>query len=197
LSAFSDATSKSFPFTKDGIRDLQLYSTTTILNDMVYSQSLLRTACSFFFLLACAEALKFDIEAKSAGDKSRVRCIRNFVAKDTLVVVTSTVDGYRGDGMRVDMHVSLGERVRRNNLQMLIQTSIQIKDAVGNEYGKPKDVVGEQRMAFTSHADSSFDVCFENHFTGGKNFPAMCQLPWLTVPRQRRWEPIPTCRTRY
>ncbi|EPE30685.1 hypothetical protein GLAREA_03652 [Glarea lozoyensis ATCC 20868] len=114
---------------------------------MVYTQSLLRTACSFFFLLACAEALKFDIEAKSAGDKSRVRCIRNFVAKDTLVVVTSTVDGYRGDGMRVDMH---------------------IKDAVGNEYGKPKDVVGEQRMAFTSHADSSFDVCFENHFTGGK-----------------------------
>ncbi|EHK96205.1 putative endoplasmic reticulum vesicle protein 25 [Glarea lozoyensis 74030] len=81
---------------------------------MVYTQSLLRTACSFFFLLACAEALKFDIEAKSAGDKSR------------------------------------------------------IKDAVGNEYGKPKDVVGEQRMAFTSHADSSFDVCFENHFTGGK-----------------------------
>lgn len=44
----------------------------------------------------------------------------------------------------------------------------QIKDAVGNEYGKPKDVVGEQRMAFTSHADSSFDVCFENHFTGSE-----------------------------
>lgn len=43
---------------------------------------------------------------------------------------------------------------------------IQIKDAVGNEYGRPKDVVGEQRMAFTSHADASFDVCFENYLSG-------------------------------
>jgi p24 family protein delta-1 len=38
----------------------------------------------------------------------------------------------------------------------------QIRDAVGNEYGKPKDVVGENRYAFTSHADAAFDVCFEN-----------------------------------
>lgn len=43
---------------------------------------------------------------------------------------------------------------------------LQIKDAVGNEYGKPKDVVGEKRMAFTSHADSAFDICFENLLTG-------------------------------
>ncbi|CAG8980036.1 hypothetical protein HYALB_00009245 [Hymenoscyphus albidus] len=112
---------------------------------MVYSKSMLRTCCSFLLFLACAEALKFDIEARSVGDNSRTRCIRNFVAKDTLVVVTATLDGERGDGMKVDMH---------------------IKDAVGNEYGKPKDVVGEQRMAFTSHADASFDVCFENHYTG-------------------------------
>lgn len=48
---------------------------------------------------------------------------------------------------------------------MLIRV-LQIKDAVGNEYGKPKDVVGEKRMAFTSHADSAFDVCFENLLTG-------------------------------
>ena len=37
-----------------------------------------------------------------------------------------------------------------------------MKDALGNEYGKPRDVIGEKRMAFTSHADSAFDVCFEN-----------------------------------
>lgn len=74
---------------------------------MAYTQPLLRAVCGLFLLLACAEALKFDIEAKSAGDRSRVRCIRNFVAKDTLVVVTSTVDGYKGDGMKVDIHVSL------------------------------------------------------------------------------------------
>ncbi|TVY81973.1 Endoplasmic reticulum vesicle protein [Lachnellula suecica] len=112
---------------------------------MAYFSSPLRALCSLIFVLACAEALKFDIEAKSVGDRSKERCIRNFVAKDTLVVVTATVDGFRGDGMKVDMH---------------------IKDAVGNEYGRPKDVAGEQRMAFTSHADASFDVCFENHFTG-------------------------------
>ncbi len=44
---------------------------------------------------------------------------------------------------------------------------LQIKDAVGNEYGKAKDVVGEKRMAFHSHADSAFDVCFENLLNGG------------------------------
>jgi hypothetical protein len=43
----------------------------------------------------------------------------------------------------------------------------QIRDAVGNEYHKPKDVVGENRYAFTSHSDSAFDVCFENLITQG------------------------------
>ena len=38
----------------------------------------------------------------------------------------------------------------------------QIKDAVGNDYARPRDVAGENRYAFTSHADSAFDVCFEN-----------------------------------
>lgn len=39
---------------------------------------------------------------------------------------------------------------------------VQIKDAVGNEYARAKDVAGEKRMAFTSLADTAFDVCFEN-----------------------------------
>jgi p24 family protein delta-1 len=51
--------------------------------------------------------------------------------------------------------------------QALIMTpSSQIRDAVGNEYGKPKDVAGEQRVVFTSHADAAFDVCFENILSG-------------------------------
>ncbi|KAI9712191.1 MAG: vesicle coat component [Candelaria pacifica] len=89
-----------------------------------------------------ATALKFDLQAypQSANHKHD-RCIRNFVAKDTLVVVTATVSGHKGDGQMVNMH---------------------IKDAVGNDYGRPKDIAGESRMAFTSHADSAFDVCFEN-----------------------------------
>jgi hypothetical protein len=41
----------------------------------------------------------------------------------------------------------------------------QIKDAVGNDYGRPRDVVGESRHAFHAHEDSAFDVCFENILT--------------------------------
>jgi len=78
---------------------------------MAYLQSFLRTLCSLLLFLACGEALKFDIEAASRGDPKGTRCIRNFVAKDTLVVVTATVDGYKGDGMVVNMHVSLDARL--------------------------------------------------------------------------------------
>jgi hypothetical protein len=37
---------------------------------------------------------------------------------------------------------------------------------MGNDYGRPKDVVGETRQLFTSPADTAFDVCFENLLTG-------------------------------
>ncbi|KAI9811201.1 MAG: vesicle coat component [Phylliscum demangeonii] len=104
----------------------------------------LRLPLLVLFLAAAsvASGLKFDVHAHPLGHQKRSeRCIRNFVAKDTLVVVTATVGGTRGDGQEVNMH---------------------IKDAVGNEYGRPRDIVGEQRLAFTSHADAAFDVCFEN-----------------------------------
>lgn len=58
--------------------------------------------------LACAQALKFDLQATSQShDSKKERCVRNFVAKDTLVVVTAIVSGSKGDGMRVNMHVSV------------------------------------------------------------------------------------------
>lgn len=44
-------------------------------------------------------------------------------------------------------------------------------DTTGNEYGKPKDVAGEQRTVFTSHADAPFDVCFENVLTNCASAP--------------------------
>lgn len=50
-------------------------------------------------------------------------------------------------------------------------------DNVGNEYGKPKDVVGEQRTVFTSHADAAFDVCFENVMTHCKSFCPPSSVP--------------------
>lgn len=53
-----------------------------------------------------AAALKFDLHPVSSHDAAKYeRCIRNFVAKDQLVVVTAILDGYRGDGQKVDMHV--------------------------------------------------------------------------------------------
>ena len=67
---------------------------------------MLYSLCSLLLFLACANALKFDVEAFSQGDKRGERCIRNFVAKDTLVVVTATVGGSKGDGMAVNMQVS-------------------------------------------------------------------------------------------
>jgi len=97
------------------------------------------------FVLPLVSALKFEIPAHPGHESSKhARCIRNFVSRDQLVVVTATVSGTRGDGQTLNMH---------------------IYDAVGNDYGRPRDVAGEARYAFTSLADSAFDVCFENLLT--------------------------------
>lgn len=135
-------------------------------------------------------ALKFDLTAHPSGQhKKSERCIRNFVAKDTLVVVTATVGGQKGDGQMVNMHVCSLSILTCIEIQAYFKCIVlryevvpfqfqssycpanssrfaQIKDAVGNDYGRPRDVVGESRSAFTSHADAAFDVCFENQLTG-------------------------------
>jgi p24 family protein delta-1 len=52
-------------------------------------------------------SLKFDIQAHPGHESARYeRCIRNFVAKEQLVVVTAIIDGQRGDGQQLNMHVS-------------------------------------------------------------------------------------------
>lgn len=110
---------------------------------MAFSRSLLHYLCSMVLFITSIQALKFDMHATPQHDRKE-RCIRNFVAKDTLVVVTAIVGGYKNDGMQVNMKV---------------------RDALGNDYGRAKDIVGEQRQVFTSHADAAFDVCFENFLT--------------------------------
>ncbi|KAI0186385.1 emp24/gp25L/p24 family/GOLD-domain-containing protein [Xylaria flabelliformis] len=112
---------------------------------MALPQALLQYICGIVLFIASVNALKFDLTATPQRDGMKERCIRNFVAKDTLVVVTSIVSGSKGDGQVVNIH---------------------IRDTVGNEYGRPRDVAGEQRTVFTSHADAAFDVCFENILTG-------------------------------
>lgn len=77
---------------------------------MALPRSLLQYICSLVLFIACAQALKFDIEAKSqSSDRKNARCIRNFVGRDTLVVVTVIVSGSKGDGMSLNTHVSLAD----------------------------------------------------------------------------------------
>ncbi|KAI8946951.1 emp24/gp25L/p24 family/GOLD-domain-containing protein [Xylaria longipes] len=112
---------------------------------MALPRGLLQYICGIVLFIASVNALKFELTSTPQRDGKKERCIRNFVAKDTLVVVTAIVSGSKGDGQMVNMH---------------------IRDTVGNEYGRPRDVAGEQRTVFTSHADAAFDVCFENILTG-------------------------------
>ncbi|KAK9330032.1 emp24/gp25L/p24 family/GOLD-domain-containing protein [Lipomyces starkeyi] len=95
-----------------------------------------------------ARALKMVVNAQPAGSVTP-RCIRNFVSKDSLVVVNVKTNGRKGDGQVLNMS---------------------IMDSVGNEYGRPKDVVGESRTAFTAHANAAFDVCFENIQQGSHSY---------------------------
>ncbi|KAK9452172.1 emp24/gp25L/p24 family/GOLD-domain-containing protein [Limtongia smithiae] len=87
-----------------------------------------------------AQALKLAVTAQTHAHVVP-RCIRNFVTREVLVVVNIKTDGRKGDG------------------QVL---NVAITDLEGNEYARPKDVVGDSRVAFTSHSDGAFDVCFEN-----------------------------------
>jgi hypothetical protein len=63
-------------------------------------------------VLPITSALKFDLFASPGHSSKNERCIRNFVNKDTLVVVTATVGGSKGDGQVVNMHVRLLRRLR-------------------------------------------------------------------------------------
>lgn len=68
--------------------------------------SLLSTLSLCLTLLPISLALKFDLQAHTGHSARYERCIRNFVAKETLVLVTATVSGSKGDGQMVNMHVS-------------------------------------------------------------------------------------------
>lgn len=117
-----------------------------------------------FLFLQLSSALKFDLFAGHSE-----RCIRNFVGQDQLVMVTAIVSGHKGDGQKVNMHVSYAQFVSPvfNSFWVLIHdNNKQIKDALGNEHGHPKDVAGELRQTFTSSFDTAFDVCFENQLVG-------------------------------
>ncbi|BAE54745.1 unnamed protein product [Aspergillus oryzae RIB40] len=70
------------------------------------SQPTLRSILGILFLclIQISAALKFDLPAVSGKNE---RCIRNFVFKDQLVVVTAIVSGQKGDGQKVNIHLVL------------------------------------------------------------------------------------------
>lgn len=72
---------------------------------MALPHALLQYICGLVLLIASVNALKFDLVARPQRDGKKERCIRNFVAKDTLVVVTAIVSGSKGDGQTVNIHV--------------------------------------------------------------------------------------------
>ena len=57
-------------------------------------------------LLHTALSLKFDLYAHAGSGGKYQRCVRNFVSRETLVVVTATISGSKGDGQVVNMLVS-------------------------------------------------------------------------------------------
>ncbi|EAW10745.1 emp24/gp25L/p24 family protein [Aspergillus clavatus NRRL 1] len=142
----------------------------------------LGSVLSVLFLLFAqlSSALKFDLFASTGNNE---RCIRNFVFKDQLVVVTAIVGGQKGDGQVVNMH---------------------IKDALGNDHGRPRDIAGETRQAFTSVADTAFDVCFENKLVshhGHSNLFESIELDveigadardWSSIQAQEKLKPVET-----
>lgn len=98
---------------------------------MAFSRSISHFLCGLLLFITAAESLKFDLQAYHHHEKKSERCIRNFVSKDTLVVVTATIGGSKGDGMTVNMHVSSVSRTigkptdqMRYRLKMLLETSM-------------------------------------------------------------------------
>jgi hypothetical protein len=90
---------------------IRVYNSQFHATTMGTSPITLRSILGFLFVFVqLASALKFDLTAASGGGKNE-RCIRNFVSKDQLVVVTATVGGTKGDGQKVNIHVR-GARTR-------------------------------------------------------------------------------------
>lgn len=78
-----------------------------------------------------------------------------------------------------------------------------IKDSLGNDHGRPKDIAGETRQSFTSPADTAFDVCFENNNVarhGGNKFRSIeldidigaDARDWSGIQAQEKLKPIET-----
>lgn len=102
-------------------------------------------------LLACTwnlvQAVKFDVQASASP---ALKCIWNYAMADTLVVITANVEKGGLGNQRVDMEIIDGSNHR-------------------NIYQTKRNVMGETRIAITTHADADLGVCFRNHLDNSES----------------------------
>ncbi|OZJ05324.1 hypothetical protein BZG36_01561 [Bifiguratus adelaidae] len=92
-----------------------------------------------------ASAIKFDLPATLSVHPKR-KCIHQYVPQDTMVLVLVKVsDGY---------NQRVGLEIFDNSLS-------------ANSYDKKRDLNGEVRLAFNTHADADISVCFTNTLHDG------------------------------
>ncbi|OCF55230.1 endoplasmic reticulum vesicle protein 25 [Kwoniella mangroviensis CBS 10435] len=93
----------------------------------------------FLSLISAVYAVKFDLVADRYP---KPRCIWNFAAAHSLVIVTANVP-YE-NGQRVDIEILDGSER-------------------GNVYLNKKDIKGETRLAITTHESADVGVCLRNY----------------------------------
>lgn len=91
-------------------------------------------------------AIKFNLPAYQYPP---TKCIWNAAHTNNLVIVTANVGP--GENQRVDVSILDSSESR-------------------NVYLSKRGIIGETRLAITTHADGEVGVCFKNHIEGGRYF---------------------------
>jgi hypothetical protein len=98
-----------------------------------------------------ARAIKFQL---TADRYPTAKCVWNAAHDNALVIVTANVSP--GENMRVDVEI--------------IDSS-----AKKNQYLHKKGIIGETRLAVTTHADGEVGVCFKNYLSAGASHASIAR----------------------
>ncbi|CAI5758184.1 unnamed protein product [Candida verbasci] len=126
------------------------------------------------FLSSFINALHLEIPALPNPQPT---CIRDFVQEGQMVVININTDGSKNDGQQLDVRVT---------------------DSLGNEYQTRKDIVGKKKIAFTSHNNAAFDVCFTNRQANkwsrntNKHYSRIVELEIESGAAARDWNALQT-----
>ncbi|SCU91936.1 LAFA_0F06810g1_1 [Lachancea sp. 'fantastica'] len=118
-------------------------------------------------ILGAALAVRFEIPAFQAPEPV---CIRDFVSEGQLVVVDLKTDGSVGDGQVLNLVV---------------------RDTVGHEYRRMKNIAGPVKVAFTASSSAAFDVCLENQLESrGRTLSRKVEIDIESGSEARDWSQI-------